>query len=85
MALENMHAVLRERLEAERARDSQKAVWQALWNQAQMESGKPLPCPFCFVHTSQVSRIVPLKNDGSTARGVCAVCHTEYRWPDGDA
>ncbi|MDQ0038932.1 C4-type Zn-finger protein [Variovorax boronicumulans] len=85
MALEKMLEVLRERLDVEKARDSQKAIWQAFWNEAQKESGKPIPCPFCFVHTNQVNRIIPLPNEGKVARGRCEVCRNEYRWPDADA
>lgn len=86
MALEAMHAVLYERLGTEGAREAQKAIWQALWNEAtKQHPGEPLPCPVCFTLTSEQNRVVALENRGGMARGRCEVCRTEYRWADSDA
>lgn len=84
MAMEAMRETLYARLQAEGARDSQKAVWAALWNEAQRHPGKPLPCPVCFTHMSQPNRVVALENIGPMARGRCEVCRNEFEWIDND-
>lgn len=82
MALEGMRDALYARLIAEKAPEGRLATWQALWDEAQKNPGKPLPCPVCFLSLNAISRLEPMPNDGTMAVAFCPACKETFKWPD---
>ena len=81
MALEEMRDEMIRRLHERSATQVQITVYEEQWKEAMRHSGKPLPCPLCFLNgrTCRLKSISDVEDVGITK---CEDCRTIFEFPN---
>ncbi len=62
---------------------AERFAYGALWNSANRQPGRPLPCPRCFATKGEVRPLQAIEsNDPSVVRMRCANCASEFTGTD---
>lgn len=85
MALELMSEEMVRQLRGQSATETQVAGYLNEWNDAIMHSGKPLPCPLCYLK-GEIRRLKPISEVHGVAVVRCEFCHEafEYKSPEAE-
>lgn len=73
MALELMRDEMIRQIRAHSATEAQVVAYLANWNDAIAHSGKPLPCPLCYLK-GEICRLKPISEEHGVAVVRCACC-----------
>ena len=73
MALEYMRDEMLRQIKAQLGSEAQVAAYHSAWNDAILNSGKPLPCPSCYMK-GDIRRLKPISEEHGIAVVRCEHC-----------
>jgi len=79
MALEFMRDEMLRQLKANAATESQIAEYLAEWKVAMIHTGKPLPCPSCFMN-GEINRLKAMSEKDGIAVVRCEQCRAYFKF-----
>lgn len=79
MALELMREEMVRQIRARSATDAHAAAYLTVWNDAILHSGKPLPCPACYLN-GETRRLKPLREEHGIATVRCEHCREIFEF-----
>lgn len=79
MGLELMRDEMVCQISARSATDTQVAAYLAGWNDAIEDSGKPLPCPSCYME-GEIRRLKSISDEGGVTIVRCEHCHQIFEF-----
>lgn len=79
MALELMRDEMLRQIKAQSGTDAQAAAYLAEWRDAIEHSGKPLPCPSCYMK-GEIQRLKPISEEHGVAIVRCEHCRETFEF-----
>lgn len=84
MALELMREEMVHQLKVRLATEAQVAAYLTVWNEAIEHSGKPLPCPLCYLKV-EIQRLNSISEENGVALVRCAHCRETFEFESPEA
>jgi hypothetical protein len=79
MALESMRDEMIRQIKARMATEEQVSSYLAEWYSAIDHTGKPLPCPLCYVN-GEIKRLKAISEQKGIAVVRCEQCHVNFEF-----
>ncbi len=79
MALECMRDEMLRQIKKRSGSEAQVIAYRAAWNDAMVNSEKPLPCPSCFIE-GNIHRLKSISEERSTGVVRCEHCRATFEF-----